>query len=286
MTYPVRLEIPYQDDSFTLSMRMPEQWDTPTTVNVTVTDTSGNALVTAQAATVLTANTISAALIKGTNTATLTTDMGLESDDLIRIGSDEQGYQQFVIDTYNSTTKVATFKERVHTAYPSGSAVQARFATYTLDASGWADTVDDVSVEWSPDTDDLATVQLWRVLKRRKDWGGLEETFATTYPTEYKQVDPDGFSVYQDRAHRIISTHWESKGLDLDKLVDSDYEYRELLLLQIAYLIDPTEINQTRYSDYLQFVYNIEKWIDKDQDLIEDESEKVTYTPYVITRRW
>jgi hypothetical protein len=285
MTYPIRREILRGDSSFVMRFIMPEHWDVPTAqVSITITDVAGNALVSAAAATFTAATTTSAAVQVQDREVPMAADKSWVSDDVLRVGSAAQGWQQMIVDTYTAATKIAVFKERFHTAYASGSDVQGRTVTYAVDASGWASTINEVTVQWINDTDDLPVVETWRVLKRVKDVGGLEEIFRATYPTEYSEIQQDSYSVYQDRAHRILSTQWDSDSLDLDKLMNRDNEYRELLLRQMAMLINPTEFNISQYNDYYSRVSTMLKWIDEDQDLIKDESEVLAGTSFDFER--
>ena len=286
MTYPIRREIPYNDAAFTLRMNFPEHWALPTKVTLNVRDLDGNLLVTAVSSTLAAANTTSAATVKGERTIALVGATAYEAGDLIRIGSDAEGWQQAVVESYNSGSQTITTTDRWNYVFSSGAALEARFATYELDASGWADSVREVTAEWIPTGDAATIVDTWRVLKRVADVGGLEETFKVSYPSEYNELSANDFNIFQDRAHRIISTEWQGRSLDLDKLVDSDNEYRELLLRQIAYLINPSDIRSQQYTDYFARVSTLEKWIDSNQDLIQDDNELRTGTAFNFMRKF
>ncbi|MHC4575100.1 MAG: hypothetical protein ACYS76_13375 [Planctomycetota bacterium] len=286
MTYPLRREIKKSDATAVFRVHFPEDWPLPTKVNINIRDLDGNLLVTTGTATVLATTTLSSAITKGTKTAVFGDDILYESDDLLRVGSEAQGFQQMTVETYTSSTQTAVFTDRFNVAYAANSAVQARFAIYSADASGWDDDISQVTAEWVPDAEAIPIVEMWEVLERVHDIGGLEETFSARYPTEWNEIDPGKFAIFQRSAHNIIRTEWEAKSLNLDKLVGNDYEYQELLLRQIAFLVNPTETNENAYNDYFTTVCSLEKWIDDDQDLIQEPDEVRSGTAFTFQRRF
>jgi hypothetical protein len=285
MTYPLRREIVKADSAFTVRVNFPEHWAKPTKVTLNVRDMNGTALVSDATATILTADVSFAATTRGSKTVALVGATAYESDDLFRVGSDAEGYQQAVVESYSSGSQTITATKRWNFAFSTGSAVEARFATYELDASGWDADVKQVTCEWDPGGDDAPIVEEWQVLSRIHDLGGLEERFDASYPTEYSEIPADTFAIYQDRAHNIIKTRWANKNLKLDFLVGSDDEYEELMLLQIAYLANPSDVNESRFNNYFESVANLPHWIDEDQDLIKEETEVRAATSFASYQR-
>jgi hypothetical protein len=263
---------------------MPEYWAEPGTVTVNVRDMNATVLATGSA-TVTAETTLASAVVRMDKTAVLTADMGLSADDVVRVGSVDLGYQQMVVKSYTSSTKTVEFTDRFDSGYPIGAAIEARDCSFSVDTSSWESNVYEVSVEWVPDTDDLPIVNVWRVLNRTQEVGGLEEKFRILYQTENNAIPPGGFVVFQDQARSTLATLWASKGLDLDKLVGNDEEYEGLMLRLIAKMVNPSEENMDDFNSYYSTVCSLEKWIDDDQDLDQDESEIIKGQPFQFQRK-
>ncbi len=288
MTFPVKREIVLADSSAVLKYQFPADWDTVTSVTVSVIDQDGNYLDTDQATTILATTTLSAAVEKMDDTAVFTDDVRYSAGDPLRIGSAGLGYEYFTVEDYTASTKTLTTDPWFEKDYPATSAtVQPRYVTYAVDASAWATTIKEFTVEWTPNTDDAPAQETWVVLSRKKQSGGMQALFAASYPSVMNEIEHDDFPMIKDRARKILRTDWETKGLDLDRLVDRDNEYEELLLRGIAHVISPeNETYDNQYNDYLNEVDKLLKWIDTDEDLIKEDDEVLKGTGFDFRRKF
>ena len=274
------------DSSFILSSLMPDAWSKTASVVVSVIDTGGNIIVDEAAAVRLANDTLSAAADGGDDTIVLTTGMALSAGDVLAVGSDAQGWQPCVVDTYTSATKTIILTELLEEDLAAGSVVACQNLTYDLDATvDGFDSISEVSVIWEPDGDGLAMTELWQVLTRQTQVAGFESEFQTAFPDLYSEIENDDFQRWHKRARSRLVQYFRSRQRDYNLIVDSEL-VKELELLQVAVLIGRgVSISDTAYEritkdfeEQLAMINNLDIWIDENEDSIktDDETQKAS----------
>lgn len=274
--------IKYGDSSFVIKSIMPSKWSQPTGVTITITRDTGIELVAATAATLYAGDTTATAISKLSKTATITTGTAVIDGQILAVGSDAYGWKEMVVESYDSSTKLITFKERFQEALPAGVYIKGRELSYTLDASGddW-DFTGDVSVVWTPaGISELPFTQLFTVLKRESASGGLESKFAVQFEDYYKHCI-GSFDQFEKTARLMVTQKLKNMNRDLPKIIDSD-EYDFLIMQRIAINIAAAHggdfetryaVLSAEYNDYMSVILSNQQWDDTNQDLIKDEDE-------------
>jgi hypothetical protein len=262
---------------------MPSAWGTVSAANVLIKDTDGNELVAETAATIAAADTTSAAVSGGDEELTLTTGGTWVSGEPIRYGSDDHGWRHDNVKDYTSSTKLLEPEQIIRQNYAAGIAVQHRTMTYALDtdtSTDW-DSLEEVTVRWIPDSDDMPFREIWAVLDTKSASSGLEQKFATGFSRYYEEIEPEHFTDFENRARARLKLLWENRERDVNKLVDNEI-LDDLLMLQIAILICISEGNEyddelvklkVEFKEQLAVIDAMPIWIDDDEDDIKDESE-------------
>ncbi len=280
------------DASWLLSATMPSDWGTVSAGTVSVTNLSGTLLVTAQAVTILAPDTSSAAVEPGDETITATTGGAgaFDNGDPIRVGSDAEGWQHTIVESYNSSTKVITIQDFFEHNFASGAAIESRVMTYDLDtdtSTAWDD-IGEVTVEWAPTSDDMPFRETWAVLDTKSSSSDLENKFNVQFRRYYDEIQSEHFNDYYTRARARVKLVFETRERDINKLVDNEL-LDELYMLQIAIIICLSKGNEfddelaklnADFKEQLALIDQINVWIDTNEDDIQTEDE---YQPASLT---
>jgi hypothetical protein len=272
------------DDAFELRTDLPTDWDmeTLTGIDVDIYTRSGDSLVSAESADMWDGGTLDSEAVAGESDVVLAADGALVAGDRIALGSAALGYQIRTVRAYDDTTYTVSLDRSLDNALPSGAYVWGMWASYDLDASGseW-DGVDAVTVEWTPDTDDLPMMQLWTVAGYTHQQDGYEADFALTFPQEYEALSaPQAFGVYHRRAIQWLNMYFEHKGRDWKRIVDNDLareaiSLKTALLIGLSYGMDDDRFG--RLSDYMDaevaMLDALPIWSDSDEDHVEEDEE-------------
>lgn len=276
----------YSDDAYTLRLEYPTDWETATGVDLRILNRSGEALLAAAACTLYTATTTAALASRGDNTLTLHAGASaLSPGDRIEIAASAAGPKEIVkVDHYDAATKIATLTRQLLFNHTSGVAVAGRFCTYDADLS---DT--DVfplgkllTLEWTPDTDDEAFPITAKIATHKWEPTNIEQRFATLWPDVYavmvaRKSFPDAL-----KEGRIQLAAWiESKGRNLDRLIDADKADQPLMSL-MAWMAVRSEGDSMKYEKEsakeafdtdLMLLTKTPSWWDEDINLIQSEDE-------------
>ena len=251
-----------------------------------VADESGTYTITAAAATVLTATTLSAAATRGKGTITLAAVTNITEGSVLRIAMSADGPEEDVtIANVNTVSKVCGLTDRLKFSHTSGAAVSGRFLSYALDVSD-TDVFKsglDFNVIWDLNTDDPAWREDAEILKREVAFGGLEAEFKAAFPHYHTEITGGGFDTMQARAFATLRNRFmQIAQRDLDKLVNPD-DLEEILMWQIAYQIawagdnswgeERTATKQVLDELVNRFATSTNIWIDDDQDDVEEDEE-------------
>ncbi len=266
------------DSSFVMETQRPTGWGYTGTVTIDIFDTNGTQLVTGGAVTVYAGDTIDGAIEAGSFSGFITTGNALEAGQIVAIGSDSDGYQVLEVDGYTAATKTLSFTTGTQEVIADNANVYSLEMSYTVDASGWSDEIEQVAVHWKNDGDEIAHVELWRLLGIRSDVAGLENEFRLSFATLYGHVELGDFDHYEARARARLKSIFSAFGKDFDRIVDSE-SMKELMLLEIAIIIGlSTRVDTEEYERLLadkgrQLDLLKDKWNDTDEDGTEDDGE-------------
>lgn len=286
--------IKYGAKTHTMKMVLPDSWPVTASCKLTLTDAdTGTALVSAATVTRLTANTTSAIAYAGAFTITLTNALGvgetIVEDDILSVGTAATGYHRYVVDSYDSGTKIVTFKQGLHENAVSGAAVYGCNLTYTLDttnggtegtpSSTWS-SVERVHAQWYTTGSDMPVTEYYTILKARSEVAGLEQEFAAAFPSLHAEI-VDSFASFERRARERIRQEMAIKSRDMDKIVDSE-ALREVILLELALLAARASNMDAEQYDRLKedrqammdIIDAMRVWVDDDQNKVEDDDEK------------
>lgn len=241
---------------------------------------------------VYTGDTLAEDVLAGSYRFTLVYGEALEDGQQIRVGSAEQGYQTVVVDDYYAPTKSVSVRESLDEDLRAGSTVSGCELTTTIDASLEAfDNLQEVSVRWKSDGDDVTMSELWRVLSVANQPTGLSNSFRLAYPACYDAVTEEGVPELADRAEQYVTSYFTLKQRDYKLIVDNE-STKELIMLQMALLSgeggdlsDQQYIRLTkRYEDLLSIIDGLPLWIDDNEDGVEDDSETQTAQNFRVMR--
>ncbi len=277
--------IKHGDSSFAIRRQMPDNWVKPGTVTLNIRSVpAGTLIVTAGAVTVIAADTLDGAITRMARSLTLTTGGAHKAGDVLRLGDDTDTFEMITIETVNGTA--VTIKGRIKYDWADNTTVSARAMAYSLDASvAGFDDVDLTTFEWACTGDDSDFTEEWQILKRVHDLGHIEQDFSIIHKSPYSQIPNGAFATYEKQARIQIETWLESQGIDVDKMIGMDDEYKTLLMREIAHMAEPTEATANALNDYKVQVRAFPIWIDDDEDLVKDAGEMKKATNLSMLRR-
>lgn len=284
------------DADYVIKAAVPDEVRGATEYTITITDKAGNLLVDEDDATVGVADELAADAVAGATSMTLAytgTPYTPAAGDVLLLGDDVTGYQSLTVRAFDASTGVITTQEFVDYPYPSGTPVEWRDVTYSVDASAaeWAD-LTEVTVTWSPDNDCLPWTELYQVLARSAAVGGLESEFRIAYPRYHEQIASGTFSNYLERAKARLRLYLESRGRDFDRGIDSP-RLADPLMLTIALLVaeansdrfaDEYERLKTAWNEQLALMDKLPLWVDLNQDRVENDEETAPATQPGLSR--
>jgi hypothetical protein len=271
-----------------LRYEYPNQWDAEniTGVDLEIADKSGSVLLSSDACTIYAATALDAAAPAGARTITLdSAATDLARGDRIRIaGPDED----CTVESYNSTTKVATLRRSLLFAHDDASVVSGLWATYELDASGAEFSAGlECVLEWTPDSSDLPAVELGIVEAQSAGVSEYRERFAALYPIEYELAETRLDSVYAESLIRL-KYRLSGRNLNVNRVVDQSIlqpailDYMRWLIVLSGGDAFATE-RESAWEAYLRSEESLCSqpiWTDDNHDLVEAEDEVQTHEPY------
>lgn len=289
--------IKYNDSSQALRLEFPSTWIQPTSVSITIYDRSGEKLLTATAATMgFSPCTIADGTTPqaGDTTITLSLDVSLKAGDIIRVSKDGERTEDLEVLAYDSSTAVVTLRRPLEFDH-EGSDVAPRWCTYALDTSTtttW-EAGREVTLEWTPDTDDPPMVEYGRVEKQQIASADLQPMFAAQYPTRYTAIKTrwEEFEALALERLRIDMLYY---GRKLNDLVETSV-IRPLLIELIALLAvadggdaAAEEIHTSReaYHSQLEKFCATPLFWDLDQDKVRDAYDWDMVSPRTFERRF
>jgi len=280
-------QIDYNNSAFTLRFEFPLEWDLDslTGVNIDITNLDGESLLDATAATLYTATTTNAAGAVGDSTVTLANDASAPSPgDRLRISASAGGpSEEIEVESYNSSTKVATLRRELRFAHTTGTAVKGLFCTYNLDTSTvatWTKALQ-VVLRWSPGgSDDLPVKERGEVSASYFAFPDFSQRFEVRYPREHRIALPRLKSVLEE-AKLEVEHDLSTPEFHIHRVADS--EKVRLLVLKKARLIvlegtgDKWESERTaaidEYNRIREIILNQPVWQDENQDDVKDDEE-------------
>jgi hypothetical protein len=282
-------QIPYNNAAATLRYEYDPSWDpqTITGVTLTVTDLGGSELLAADAATLWTATTMSAASSVGDTTITLTAATLSPGDRLSIAASADGPNEEVIVKYYNSSTKVATLTLELKYGHASGTAVKGMWATYDIDTSVVATfpAAKQVRLVWTPaGSDDLARTEDGEISIYAAGVSDFAGYFTRNFSREARIVAARGPSGFEDlHADSIleISAKLQFRGLLMDRLVNQTL--LKVPIAQMARLIVAraggdrwaAEIEQARKDFQIAFedLCSPALYSDDNQDGVQSENE-------------
>ena len=272
--------------SWNLSTVMPSSWGTVSACNVAVYDTTGTELVApTEDAVIKTADTTAALIAAGAETMTLTTGgaAAFVAGEPIRFGSATEGWHFDYVRDYTSTGKVLEPQDIIARDYASGIAVQHRTMTYDLDTDTLAnwDDLQEVVVEWIPNSDDLPYRETWAVLSYKADSSDLEGKFKIAFGRYYEEIQPEHFDDFATGSRDYIKMLFKGRGRDPNKMVDNQMLDR-ITMYQIAIDIAVSKGDEfdaelkklkVEFKELLAVIDSLNIWIDENEDGVQDEEE-------------
>ncbi len=235
----------------------------------------------------------------GENTATFdATPDTFVAGDVYRIGGTSSTEDTLRVESYNSTTRVVTFSDYFRHAHAAGEYAKARFCTYLLSTTTvatWTSGLE-LTFVWTFYSDGAGTASPYmpytdegRVLKRISGEGGLESAFRMRYRQYAEMVADVDYTVLSADAENELTDLFSSRGLDVQKVVDS-HAFYELRLCQMAYSMafglggewdSQRAALTTRRLELINLLSSMPVWSDTDQALTEEDEEVQTYErPY------
>jgi hypothetical protein len=282
-------QIPYNNAAATLRYEYDPSWDpqTITGVTLTVTDLGGSELLAADAATLWTATTLSAASSVGDTTITLTAATLSPGDRLSIAASADGPNEEVVVKHYNSSTKVATLTLELKYGHASGTAVKGMWATYDIDTSVVATfpAAKQVRLVWTPaGSDDLAHTEKGEISIYAAGVPDFEGWMSRNYSVESENVrgrGPNAFEHLHTDAIEELRIDLLDRGLLINRVVDlsviapSVYALARLMVVRGGgdnFSHEQTEALK-EYTRKFERLCSLAIWTDDNQDGIRADNE-------------
>lgn len=267
---------------FTIEAQRPDKWSHDSSVTVSVVDSStGDDIITDQPVTVYAGDTLAQAEPAGSYELVLATGNEVNGGDVLRVGSDQQGYQTVKVKYYLAASNTIELVSSLYEPLIAGSTVAGQSMSAVIDASDSAfDDVSEVQVDWESDGDGLTMSQTWRVLSFENQPDGLSASFQAAYPVAYDAVGGDGIAELSRRAEQVIINHFNAGLRDYDKVRDNELT-KEALMAKMALLSGTGadmgdrqwERIEALYKECVETLDNLPIWTDDDEDGIKDNDE-------------
>ncbi|MHC4621003.1 MAG: hypothetical protein ACYTEQ_24925 [Planctomycetota bacterium] len=272
------------DSSFSLTSPMPNEWKAdPSTVNAIITDTDGAELLASTAATLYAGDTLASAVTDYGFEIVLTTGTAIPTGSPIRITGSGDGYEDHIVEQYDSATKTVTLEERLGREFSAGAAVKGRYMTLSgLDttAAAW-ENVEECTIEWIADTDDPNWPDEWTVLDRLRQSGDLANRFKRLYHRYWELIETDAFPEYREIALDELKLSLDVQGQNISKVISAG-KLDPLIMVTIAAQIalgmsdrfeGELDNLKDKQNDLLAKYMQTRTWTDDNQDKVLDEGE-------------
>jgi hypothetical protein len=279
----------YNTASGTLRFEYPNSWDveTITDVKLSITDKTGATLLAATSATEYVATKLETAATAGARTITLKSTAGtLARGDRLRIALPDE---DVTVESYNSTTKVATLRDSLLMSHEDEAAVSGMWSTYALNTSATTTFTAglEVVLTWDPNNYDSSVTELAYVQGSAMAVMEYRERFAALYPTEYEIAETRLDSVYAEAMTRL-KYRLQGRNMNLNKVIDQGI-FTPALLDYMRWLITLSGGNafaSEREAAWAAFLQSEESlcsqpvWVDDNEDLVEDAAELEVHEPW------
>ena len=289
-------QIKYGTTSWTARLEMPPSWaiESISTVSLVVRTSSGTSISAAANATLYVATTLNGALSAGARTITLANTAGnvVEGDRLRIAASAAGGAEDVEVESYNSTSKVATLKRSLYRDHTTGTAVYGMWASKGSISFASIAVGTQVVCGWTPSTGEAEITVVYEIAKDEFRGVDAVQRFRVRFPDFYASAEDTITEIYTE-ATKQVRYDFRVRDLDIDRVVDQEL-IMPALFTMMAYLIALGRGDQwMQERDFLAAAYEKEceklfampLWTDDNQDQIKDESDEVTYhTPVVFTR--
>lgn len=282
-------QIRYNDNTNVVKFEFPTEWDPKlvTAVDISITNKDGTELLASDSVTLFTATTLDTAATRFARQVTL--DSGTDAlniGDKILITGD-LGDETAYVKGFESVNKVVeiTSTNGLRNPHESGDAVYGAFGTYTIDTTTVATFTAGLvmTLTWTPTGAGQPITELAQIAKSAFDIIGLEQRFKNLYARAYDDfTEPyEKFADMQMEAEQQVENELLGNGLDLQRVVDQS-KLAPLVMAKMAYLwtLNGDENKQDEYEKYkLEYGNEFDRvlqwplWVDRNQDLIEDDQE-------------
>lgn len=192
-------------------------------------------------------------------------------------------YEDVEVQTYNTTSDVATLRFALNNAHASGATVKGLFARYSLNVTTLSPAVslgDEITVVWQ-DTGTLKHhSQTYRITDNQTSDNALATRFRRMYPQTYALCE-DRFDEIVIATEARFRAAVASLGHRLEDIRDSEYlEQPRLALARVVALLDSGdnyELERAVAAEDWTAQYDLLKgtrlWFDIDQDKDHDDEE-------------
>jgi len=277
-------EIKSGDTSFVLKSVKPFGWNHGATITVDLIALDGTVLESNNAVTVYSGGVLGSGADAGEYDVILAVDNAITAGSRVAIGSSASGYQDLVVDNYDSSTKTITFTQCLDEPVSTSDSVYGLDLSSTVDFSDSKyDGLKKITVKWKSDSDDLPMSEEWRILTKSNQPSGLVIDFQRAYPSIASTVPDEAINTLIDRAEQWLINYCNTKNRDY-KLVQDNEITKELMLNKMALMQGTTadiseqyyERIQKQFDDNMIMFDSLPIWIDTNEDDIKTEDETQT----------
>jgi len=273
----------YDEADHALRFEFPDNWLTASACTITLTDKGGTELLAADATTVYTATTTDGAVAAGDSAFSVDGSDAMEAGDRFRISKSRDTSE--IVTVLSQAAKVSTIRHTFDYAHSDESAVSAMYCTYDLDTED-TDVFPvgkECTITWTPNTDDIPYTEQATVYQLSgADVSNWREHFRSRYPNMYTEALGRLDALYDDAIDELA---WivAAEGHDLNDLREPSFIRMPVAAIMAGYVArnegDAGEFElKTAEADLMKYMAILSQphvWFDRDQDLVEDEGEKV-----------
>ena len=269
------------DTSFIVKSVMPNGWTHGNTITVDLIALDGTVLESDNAVTVYAGGLLDSGAVAGEYEIVLAVDNAVIAGSQIAIGSTASGFQNLIVDSYDSSTKTIELVECLDEDVTTSDSVYGLDLSTTVDFSqSQYDGLKEITVKWKSDGDELPMAELWRILSKENQPAGLENSFKVAYPSIYDTIIDESFTNLADRAEQWLTNYCGVKNRDY-KLVQDNEITKELMLNKMALMqgtaanisVDYYDRIKLQFDDNMTMFDELPIWVDQDEDDTQDEGE-------------
>jgi len=298
--------ITYTNSTTLIHIDFPLTWDPSalSALTLQIADHDAVELMAATAATLYTATTLDADVLRYASTVTLAATAGnVVAGNVIRIVG-AAGYEDRVIKGYDTTTKIATLEQIVDNEYVDGDDVYLLSASVTVDLSNTTTFPLGQSMvfTWTPTGTGSPFTQLREIGSTiQVDVEGFEVGMRALFRRAYDglKTPEDRLGTVLDEAQKDLRRQLISRRLDITRVMDQEVLEPSLRLLCAIYwarggeLVDGEKLSlkdelaeyRKDYSIEFELLCKNPIWVDTDMDNIEDPGETVSHE-YYFRKGW